>query len=98
MIKPRRARACWLKGAPSYLYACYDHKKGLERYTFMLGGPEFWEPSMGQRRPFLGTCHNGLSVSMFGELEGSPRFHSRHRIKWEDVPKELQEHVIRRCT
>lgn len=94
--RPRKASKRWLEGAPDYVFDCFDHKKGLERYTILLGGPEFWNEAMGRHVSYLGTCATGKAVSMFGECEASYR-PAHHRVRWLDLPEELRRHVIARC-
>lgn len=94
--RPRRATKRWLVGAPPYVFDCFDHKKGLERYTILLGGPEFWQESMGRNLQYLGTCATGISVSQFGECSASFR-PAHHRVRWLDLPEKLRAHIISRC-
>lgn len=94
--QPKRASGRWLEGAPSYVYDCFDHKKGLERYTILLGGPDFWQPAMGRTLQYLGTCSSGIAISLFGECSSAFR-PSQHRVRWADLPEELRKHIIGRC-
>lgn len=94
--RPRRARSHWLVGAPPYVFDCFDHKKGTERFTILLGGPEFWEEKMGRCMHYLGTCSTGIAYSLFGECSSNFR-PAHHRVRWLDLPEALRKHIISRC-
>ena len=95
--RPRRATAKWLEGAPPYVYDCFDHKKGMDRYTILLGGPEFWTECMGRQMQYLGASRDGTAISQFGQCATTFR-PAHHRVRWLDLPEELRKHIIARCT
>lgn len=113
MIKeytPRRASLSrWLQGAPPYILDVLDNKGATcDRYTVI-----FTKEMSSQTGSYADTwiAYLGMSgapthpqgVSIWGEFKAyeCAQYRSRchkHRIRWNDLPENIREHVIARAT
>ena len=99
--KPRRSRERWLEGAPRALLACYDNGgRTFDRYTALYGAP-LWVPSMGRMVParFM-SAHpsHPQGVGMFGEIEAWNRDVLGRKVRFKDLPPDVQACIVRDCT
>lgn len=99
--KPRRASKKWIDGAPDYVLACYDYGgKTIDRYTVLFGG-DFWGEHMGRTVQYLGMSSNPTSpfgFSQWGECQCFDRSAFGRKVRWNDLPENIQQHVIFRAT
>lgn len=107
---PRRASLTrWLEGAPDYILDVFDTPKYADRYTVLFTGDLLVRQgaSFGKTHiQYLGMSGRPThpqGVSMWGEFSAcaAAAYRARsgkRRIRWLDLPKEIQEHVIARAT
>ena len=94
--QPRKSSKKWLEGAPDYILAVYDKKTFIDRYTILFGKP-FWSPEMGRKVLVLCLSEGGHAVSFFMEYISWNRKAFGKKIKWNDLSKETQQHIINRA-
>lgn len=104
---PRRAsKSRWLEGAPPYVLDCFDFgPEAIDRYTIILGGPEWTEGDgtyAGTWLHYLGCGEGGHGASQWGEFAASQaatfrRYNGRQRIRWLDLSDATRKHVIARA-
>ena len=107
---PRRASKRWLQDAPEYVLDVFDDKRTCDRYTVMFTNPLI--ETYGKDRTFGNTYiqYLGMSgapthpqgISMWGELQAHEaaayRYRNHHRrIRWNDLPEEIRQHVQARA-
>ena len=99
-MKPKRASKRWLEQAPEYILACYDYgEKTFDRYSILIGG-NLWEECS---QPYFVECL-GMSdypthpqgFSQWGEAMRGP--HLGKKVKWLDLPQNIREHTMARCS
>lgn len=101
MYQPKRSSKRWLEGAPRALLAVYDNGgKSFDRYTAIYGAP-LWEPSMGHTVPFRGMsedpCHP-QGFGQWGEMQSYDRAACGRKVKFSDLPEQVQRQIVRDCT
>lgn len=99
--KPRRASSRWLEQAPEYVLDVADNPRFFDRYTVYIGGSlASHEVSELRHVEYLGMSFNPTSpqgFSMWGECPANCR-DSHKRIRWLDLPENIRQHVIARCS
>ena len=111
--RPRRARKCWLEGAPPEVLDVIDDPEFADRYTVLLCGKmlvlrnEAYAPTLANTIvPYLGMSGNPRSpqgVCMWGQMyawdAAAFRYAKGHRrIKWGDLPDEVKNVVVEAVT
>ena len=103
---PRRASQRWLKGAPDYVLDVLDNKgKTCDRYTVIFGKKfmnEFQGTYYLQYLAMSGEPTHPQGFSQWGEFTRfecqAYRYRCKHqRIRWEDLPENVRQHVIDRA-
>lgn len=90
--RPRRASAKWLEGAPEWVLAVYDKPECKDRYTILLGG-SMLEDLLLRDRMVHCVCF-GVGISYWGQHSASFRAVLGKKIKWSDLPVEVQQQAI----
>lgn len=90
--RPRRASSKWLEGAPEWVLAVYDKPKILDRYTILLGGSMLDDVLLRQREVYFVSI--GKGISYWGEQPANLREPLGKKIKWADLPPEVQQRAI----
>ena len=82
--KPKDIKSIWDAG-----------EKETDRYTIIFDPKQGWEANPGYFQSLgFAAGRGGGTISQFGEArEGK---HLGKKLKWEDLPKESQEHVLQR--
>lgn len=90
--RPRRATAKWLEGAPEWVLAVYDKPEVLGRYTLLLGGSMLDDALLRQREVYFVSI--GRGIIYWGEHPANLRETLGKKIKWADLPLEVQKKAI----
>lgn len=105
--RPRRARAKWLEGAPSYIVACYDSGDAVaDRFTILLGGSE-WSPGYAEANyrcgrdprllPALALSRyptDPCGISLYVDAIRGP--HLGRKVAWPELPENVRAHIVAR--
>lgn len=106
---PRRANLSrWLQDAPPYVLDVLDDKGAGDRYTVIFTKEmssvtgsyrDTWIAYLGMS----GAPEHPQGVSMWGEFKANEcaqyRYRcGKHRIRWNDLPEHIRDHVIARAT
>jgi hypothetical protein len=104
---PRRAGKRWLENAPEYVLDVLDNKgETADRYTVIFGGSllsEYDGVVYVQVLDMSDAPTHPQGVSMWSEYPArhiAPfRYREGHRrIRWNDLPENIRQHVIARVT
>ena len=99
--RPRRAGARWLEEAPEYVLDVFDLPKYGDRYLVLFGGSLLEDILLTQRQVYCLSMSSSpthpLGISLWGECDAAWR-PSHYRIRWLDLPENIQKHVIARAT
>lgn len=90
--RPRRASAKWLEGAPEWVLAVYDKVDYADRYTILLGGSMLDDALLRHREVYFVSI--GRGISYWGEHPANIRETLGKKIKWADLPTEVQQRAI----
>ena len=90
--RPRRASAKWLEGAPEWVLAVYDDANYADRYTLLLGGSMLDDALLRNRKVHF-VCI-GRGIGHWGEHPANLREPLGKKIKWADLPSEVQQQAI----
>ena len=90
--RPRRASAKWLQGAPEWVLAVYDHANYADRYTILLGGSMLDDALLRDRKVHFVSI--GRGIGHWGEHPANMRDSLGKKIKWADLPSEVQQQAI----
>lgn len=90
--RPRRATAKWLEGAPEWVLAVYDNSDYADRYTILLGGSMLDDALLRQREVYFISI--GKGIDYWGEHPANLRETLGKKIKWADLPLEVQKKAI----
>lgn len=99
--RPRRSSARWLEGAPRAVLACYDNGgKTCDRYTALYGAP-LWTPEYGYNVPGRHMSEHPShpqGVGMYTEHPASERACLGKKVRFKDLPPDVQACIVRDCT
>ena len=90
--RPRRASAKWLEGAPEWVLAVYDKPEYTDRYTVLLGGSMLDDHLLRVRAVYFISIGRGMAY--WGEHTASIRETLGKKIRWADLPSEVQQQAI----
>ena len=90
--RPRRASTKWLEGAPEWVLAVYDKPDYADRYTILLGGSMLDDHLLPLRTVHFISI--GKGIDYWGEHQAYLRETLGKKIKWADLPLEVQKKAI----
>lgn len=90
--RPRRATAKWLEGAPEWVLVVYDKPDYVDRYTILLGGSMLDDALLRHRAVYFVSI--GRGINYWGEHPANLRETLGKKIRWADLPLEVQKKAI----
>jgi hypothetical protein len=90
-----------MEGAPEFILSCHDNGgKTADRYTVYFGGSMYSE-QLGRNVQYLGMSAyptHPQGISQWGEAPAAFREASGKKVRWQDLPETIRQHVVARAT